>query len=173
MRALSGATLSEIVKPITRPINLIEIVFAAVTYRLSTGPTVTWNAQTWIASGAKVENLQSLVGGAMDGRISLPNTDNAASALVLVDGVADRVCRIYQLYGDGPYSVGDEIKLFEGVCDNAEIDLDRVVINITTERRLSETAPRIYFEAFCTRLPPAGTVISWGGEHYRLEARDG
>lgn len=174
MRTLSTTTDTETAKAITRPIELIELVLASGTYRWSSAGDVSFNGYTWSESGAQVDHLQSLAGGAQQGIISLSNTDNAASALVLADGVADAPITLYQLYGDGPYAADDAVELFSGVCDGApQIGLDRVQISITSAGRAREFAPRIYFEQFCNWIPPAGKVISWGGEHYRLERRDG
>ena len=171
MRTLTAATKTEIERDITRPIYLVELVMATVTYRLSTGPAVSWNGSTWSQSGAQVDDLRAVSGGAQEGRISLPNHDNAASALVLSDGVAGRACRIWQLYGDGPYATNDAVLLFDGECDGADLTIERVSIDLTSSGRIRELSPRLYWEHFCKHIPPAGTVISWGGEHYRLERR--
>lgn len=173
MRTLSTAAAADVVKPITTPFHLVELVMASATYRWSTRGTVSWDSQTWTEAGVMVEGLRNLVGGGMEGAISITNTDNAASALVLADGVADRECRVWQLNGAGPYVLADAVKLFDGVCDGADIGLDRVRIDIITAKRVRETAPRIYFEAFCAHMPAAGTVLAWGGEHYTLENRNG
>lgn len=171
MRDLTAATGTEIARGITRPRYLIELVMENVTYRWSSGSEATWNGQLWTQNGAQVDDLRAVAGGAQEGRISLPNHDNAASALVLSDGINGRACRIWQIYGDGPFATDDAVLLFEGVCDGAELAIERVSIDLTSAGRVNELSPRLYWDMACTHIPPAGTVISWGGEHYRLERR--
>lgn len=174
MRELTEYMDAEIARPITRPLNLIEILLPSVTLRWSTGRTVEWDGDTWTDAGVTLEALRALAGGAMEGMISVRNTELAASGLVLVDGVNDRPCRIWELSGPGPFDPADAVMTFEGVCDGTpDISIERVRIAITSASRVREMSPRIYFEQFCNHIPPAGTVISWGGEHYRLEARGG
>ena len=172
MRTLSTTTNTEVAKPITVPIYLIELVLS-ITYRFSTRGAITWNGFTWVQSGAKVDTLRTTPGGSQEGAISLQNFDNGASSFVLVDGIGDKPCRIWALYGEGPYLVGDAVQLFEGVCDSAELNLDRVVIRVASAGRLREQSPRLYWDQPCNFIPAPGRVFAWGGERYTLEARDG
>lgn len=174
MRTLSTYTTTEIAKAITRPIHLVELVTDATTYRWSSSGDVPYASVTWTGNGVSVEDLRNLAGGGQEGRISLPNIDGAAAALVLGTGIADRVLRIYELAGDGPYTAGDAALLFDGVCDAAtSIDDERVTIDITSAARNMEQSPRILWNLFCNHMPAPGTVIPWAGERYALEPRSG
>lgn len=174
MRTLSSTTSTETAKPITRPIHLVEIVTNTVTYRWSSSNDVTYNSATYTGNGVSVSALRNLAGGGQEGQITLPNIDGAAAALVLSADIADKACRIYELSGDGPYSVGDAVLLFEGVCDCAsDINDERVTIDITSAARNMEQTPRILWNLFCHHMPAAGTVIAWAGERYTLEPRSG
>ncbi len=172
MRDLSETTQAETEKAITSPFYLVEIVMATVTLRLSSSGETAWNGETWAQAGVQVDDLRQVAGGEMEGSISLPNTDLAASALVLADGINDRPCRIRKLYGAGPHAPEDAVLLFDGVCDGApSLSIQRISIEITTRGRINELSPRLRWELFCNHIPPAGTVIPWGGEHFRLEPR--
>lgn len=163
-------TQAETAREITIPRHLIELTVGAAVYRWSTREDVTWSGETWIGVGAQVEDLRTLVGGAMSGRISLPNHDNAMSALVLADGVAGRRVRIWQLYGMGPFTAEDAVLVFSGEADGApDVGETRVSIEIVTEGRALQKAPRLYWDMLFNHIPPAGTVISIGGEHFTLE----
>ncbi len=170
MRALSGPTAAALAGPITRPILLIELSLAPV-QRWSTGGPVTWDGYTWSESGARVEELRELPGAAVEGRISAPNADGALGTLLLSQGATDVPCRIWALYGDGPYALGDAVLLFGGVTDGAEHGL-RVTLDLITAARRRLTAPRLRCAPpLCNHLPPSGTVVSWNGERYALEGR--
>lgn len=169
MRTLSTTTNTEVSKTITRPILLVEISFP-IAYRWATLGDVTWNGYTWTSNGVRVEDIRNLAGGGVEGRISIPNHDNAASALVLGNSIADTPCVIWHLYGDGPYAVADAVELFRGVLDGAEIGLDRVSIGLTSTGRVNEVSPRLFIAPpICNKLPPRGTVLAWAGERYTLE----
>ncbi|MGE0289691.1 MAG: hypothetical protein AB7I42_25625 [Bradyrhizobium sp.] len=172
MRTLTEKTQTDTSGQITRPFYLIELVMASATYRWSSRQTVDWNSQTWTQNGVQVDELRDLAGGAQEGRISLPNHDRAASALVLAERINGRPIRIWQLYGDAPHAIDDAVALFDGYCDGApNVAASRVSIEITSAGMENEDAPRLRWELFSSHIPPSGTVISWGGEHYRLERR--
>lgn len=167
MRALSGTTAAAVSGPITRPLLLIELSLSPV-QRWSTGGAVTWNGYAWSASGARVEDLSELPGAAIEGRISAPNADGALGALLLAQGATDLPCRIWALYGDGPYSEADAVMLFDGVVDGTECGL-RAVMSLITAGRRRLTAPRIRCAApLCNFMPPAGTLLVWNGDRYEL-----
>jgi|GEM_PF-2500812 len=175
MRTLSLNLQTEVARDITTPFAVVEITTnAATVLRFSSRETVTWNAVTWTESGIKVDSLRDLPGGAQEGRLVFQNFDNAASALVLTDGITDAPVKVYLLYGAGPtFAAGDGVQIFEGVCDASDVQLERVTIDITSAGRLRETSPRLYYTSFCHYMPPAGRVLSWGGEHFELISRNG
>lgn len=158
---------------VTAPFMVVELVTPSVTYRWSTGPTIDWQGATWNGIGIEVENLRPVLGGGLEGTISLPNSDGAASAIVLGQRLSDCQVRIWKLYTGAPTDPDDGLALFEGVVDGQEIVGERARIDIVTEGRERELSPRLYFDAFCSHIPPAGTVVSWEGEHYKLEGRNG
>lgn len=174
MRDLTPNQQAETQKASTEPFHLVELQTPTATYRWSSRATAVWRGQEWTGGVVRVDGLAALAGGSAEARISLSNSDNAASALALVDNINDSPCRIYQLYGAAPHADADAALVFAGVVDGVpRIGTARVTIDLLTAGRAMEMSPRLYFELFCSSLPPAGTVISWAGEHYRLEARNG
>lgn len=171
MRDLSERLQSEIAQVVTRPVYLVELSFSVPLY-LSTGGLVAWNGQDWLPSGATVESLHELPGGSITGRLTLANSDRAMGALVLGEGVRDRACRVWQIYGGAPYDSGDAVLRFDGAMDAVEEIGDRVVIALVSAGMSLAWAPRLFWAPpMCNHLPPPGTVLLWNGEKYELEGR--
>ena len=109
----------------------------------------------------------------MEGRISLPNTDNAASAYALNEDLSINEVEILTLYGEAPFAAGDAETVFTGVLDGCLIGPDRVYFDIATAGRKREYGPRvILMPPLCNHLPPNGLRLSWGGEIIELEGRE-
>lgn len=173
MLTLSSTTATEVAKSSTQPFYIVELLFSTP-LRLSSGPTCSWNSQTWTANGVGVRDILQLDGGGQKAVIRLPNTDNSASALVMSDGIVDVGCNIWQLYGAGPYAVGDAVQIFSGVIDSVdEMTLSSVLMQAVSDSARREKSPRIYFDHICRYLPPAGRVLAWNGQYFKLETRNG
>lgn len=163
---------ADVTAPITVPFWLVELEMATATYRWSSRHELDWNGHTWAQSGVQVDTLRDLAGGAQEGTISLPNHDRAASALVLAERINGRPVRIWKLYGQPPYAVGDAILKFSGVADGTpNVAAPRVSIEINGVGLDNQEAPRLLWDLFSNHIPPAGSVISWAGEHFLLERR--
>jgi hypothetical protein len=75
------------------------------------------------------------------------------------------------LYGAGPFASGDAAQLFSGVVDGAEIGSVRATLSLVSSARRRLTGPRIYCQPpLCNHIPPAGKVITWGGEEFQFES---
>lgn len=171
MRTLNPYLQTEVSRAATAPFYLVELVFQSTTLRLSTGRDVSWRGYDWLATGVAVTELTPLEGG-MEGRLSLPNADLGASALVLAEDIHDRPCRIWILYGDGPYGADDAVLLFDGAVDGMEIPPGSLRVELALQSRDAGTAfaPRIFCAPpLCHHAPPVGTVIDWDGERHVME----
>jgi hypothetical protein len=169
---LTSKNVEETTRDRAMPFYVVELVMSTVTYRWSTGREAVWNGQTFVESGVNVEGkLEPQAGGGKIGQISLPNADKAGSALVLGENMNFRPIRIWKLYGAGPYDVEDAVPQFDGVCDGVpDIGDTRVFINLFTNGKHNNESPPLVYDLF-TVPPPAGTVVSWQGEHFTLESR--
>jgi hypothetical protein len=169
-RSLSTRLTTEIGYTVTRPFFLVQITWSGSTSRLSTGGTVTYASQTWQGGTATVEALRTLPGGALEGQLSIGNTDNAIGALALANNLSSCAVVISVLYGTGPWTTGDAEQVFAGVLDGCQITPTRVTFGIVSTGRRREHSPRIYCAPpLCNHLPPAGTKIAWAGEVYELQ----
>lgn len=170
-RTLTSALTTEIGKAVTLPAYFVEIVFATPV-RLSSRGTIAWGGNSWTSWDIRIGGLGQDGGNStQSGTLMLGNTDLTLSALVLVEGVADRAINIWKFYGDAP-GASDPVQIFAGVGDDASIDADSgvVVINVRQQSGRTAYAPRLY----CTKeqgfsyLPAEGAVVTWGGETIRL-----
>lgn len=172
-RTLSSRNQTEVAKTGTIPIYLFELGFD-VPLRLCTYDDVSWNGYTWARAPIALAKLQGTEGGGQTGEIRLGNLDNVYSALILNEGARGRTCKIWQLYGEPTYAVGDGVPLFDGYMDEVPDIDDEVRITIASEAVGTRRTPQITLHPwFGDDLTPPGTVIVWGGDTYILESRDG
>jgi hypothetical protein len=171
MRTLVGSTSSGVAAAVTLPGYFIQIAFATP-LRISTRGTLTWNSLTWTAGDAQVVGLATDGGeSTLEGSLLIGNTDLEIAYLVLDEGVAGRACSIWQFYGDSAPALGDPVKVFEGVCDGADI-LESGPVRITLQQSGGTTlfCPRTYLTAAdgFSFLPTPGQIVTWNSETVHL-----
>jgi len=133
---------------------------------------VSFDGQTWTGGNATLAELRSLPGGAMQGKLSLTNTDNSASALALEHELSESAVEISMLYGMGPWVAADAVQVFSGVIDGARVGSARVMLGLVSRARRGEVGPRIVCaQPLCNHLPPNGVSIAWGGDVVELYSR--
>lgn len=172
-RPLSSALLAAIGGDGTEPGYFVEILFDTPLHLCSRG-TIAWSGTTWTGWDMRVDGLD--VDGAQSsqsGTLVLGNADLSIGALVLGEGVSERTINIWKFYGAAP-DAADAVHVFAGVGDEAAIDPDAGVVQISLALAGGETlyAPRHYItpEQGFSILPAPGTVIPWGGENFVLRA---
>jgi hypothetical protein len=169
-RALTSLITTEIARTVTAPFHLIKIDFPTVA-RLSTGATVAYGGYTWTGGTATLDDLRALPGGALEGSLSISNTNDSIGATVLATDLSDTAVTIWALYGAGPFVSGDALQVFTGVLDGADLTPTRVRLGIVSAGRRRLTGPRLYCQPpTCNHMPPPGTRIVWGGDVYILNA---
>ncbi len=163
MRSLSPGTTAAIQQTITAPGFLVELAWPAIV-RLSSRGTVDWGGQAW--TGGRLGGVT--VGDS--GTIDLINTDLGYSAMVLNHGAADVPVRVWKFYGDTP-GEDDPVLIFEGATDGADIQPGRVRITLAPASHRTLYSPRRFIGPATgfTRLRPAGTRITWGGQTITLD----
>lgn len=161
-RALTGTLPAQVASTITTPAWLVEIAFS-MPLRLSSRGDQSWDGQAWTGGRLGKVALSESSGG-----LEIINTDLAAGALAMNEGVADRPVKVWAFYGDNPTDV---IAVFDGVGDGVEVGPDRIRITLQAENRRALFSPRRFIgpSAGFNRLIPAGTRISWGGQTITLE----
>lgn len=169
MRTLSSALASALGAPVQRPAVLVEIVFSPVK-RWSSFADITWSGQTWLKEDVTLEGLE--VGAlTLSGVLRLGNVDGAAAALVLGQGVQDRVVKLYG-YDAGATGAADVVWLAEAVCTGVQIGPDAVRIELRHRCEFT-LAPRTFVnEADFAPLLPAGTQLKINGQVLTLDRRN-
>jgi len=170
MRTLTPAAAAALGATITRPAMLVEIGFSPAS-RLSTAGDVTWAGQVWSGGQrVRVSGLSADGAGAQSARLEIGNADLAFGALVLGQGVADRVVRIWT--GDAAALADADLALvFDGVVASADVTPERVQMTLTAQGSRTLYSPRRFVGASAgfTSLIPAGTTLRIGATTYTLE----
>lgn len=172
-RTLTAALTTEVTRDVTSPGYLIEIQFSTP-LRLSTRGTMVWSGNTWTTWGAIVRGIATdSQGDESSASIMLWNGDYTLSALVLGEGIANRVVNIWKFYGDSALTVTDPVHVFSGVADDASVNPTNgeVTINLVRVNAAAQFAPRFYItpDNGFSFLPAPGTVIDWDGERFILD----
>ena len=152
---------SGITQQVTIPLYLVELHFSSILY-LSTRQQATYNdgtgINTYLKSGTNVRNVSEK--GVI---VELDNSDGfSGSAIVLGEGVRDKVIRIYAAYGEGSTLGTDDVYLyFEGYMSHvSSIDANKVVIQSSFLSEELAYTPRIYCAPpLCNHIPPTGTKL--------------
>jgi len=165
-RTLSATSTAAIALDHTRPIYLIYMAWDTAsplpTYlRVATwGASISWNSQTWIASGAEIAGI-----GANGGRLQLPmGDDDPWLGLVQTQSAVDRAITVYEYhtnFGVSPIA-SDAVQIFSGVMDGVDIDAGKITISLiesATNKSFPSTSigPPTY-----NWLLPKGTRLFWG-----------
>lgn len=170
-RSLTAAVQTELANAATTPAYFVEILFSTP-LRLSSRETLTWSGNSWLAWDVRVAGLNAdAASSTVDGRLTLGDADNTLAALVLGEGIADRVINVWKFYGSVP-AAADPVQVFAGVGDEADINPDDGQVTIGLVQRGGTTlySPRRYItraEGF-NFLPATGSLLSWNGETIRL-----
>lgn len=162
-RPVSSATDAAIAQTLTRPLTLVELGFSPPV-RLSSREQVVWNSQLWKAASMSV--TVSDRGGSVD----IFNEELLFGQVVLAQGTAGRIARVWQLYGDGPdWTVDDAECQLDGEMGEAEIALR---VRIALKHRPPQRTPRLLFQPpTFNHLPPAGLVIKTAAGTETLQAK--
>jgi len=179
MRTLVGATSSGVAAAVTLPGYLIDIGFSTP-LRISTRGTLTWDSKTWTAADASVGGLSADgAASALNGTIEIGNADtnigglgSTMAGLVLAESVAGKACKIWAFYGDTAPGASDPVKVFEGVCDIADMDPARVRVTLQQSGGRTLFCPRTFLtaDAGFSFLPTPGQIVNFNGEVVRLNA---
>ncbi|HRZ02389.1 MAG TPA: hypothetical protein P5024_12590 [Burkholderiaceae bacterium] len=169
MRTPSSALAAALGAPVQRPAFLVEIGFATP-WRASTYATVSFNALQWTAADVRLQALAFDVGRAR-GTIVVGNHDGAMAALVLAEGISDKVIKIWG-YDAAATATADFVQLGEARGGAAQITPTAVAIGLRGPGEYL-TCPRTLVgpAAGVNTLLPAGVVLRIADNEYRLERR--
>jgi hypothetical protein len=164
-RTVSATISAAVAENTTQPIYLIRMGWTAaspdINRRIATwGADLSWNSETWEASGADVKRLNA--GG---GTLTLPNGDNDPwLALVTAQIPKGRTIDVYEYHTDFTASpiTSDATILLSGVMEDCEITQEVITISfieglLNKSFPISSIDPTVY-----TNLISAGNRIYWG-----------
>jgi len=159
MRIFSTNTEGEITKTITRPVFIIELGFSTP-LRLCSRGAITYDSNSYAAATLKVEIKNK--------RLQIYNQNLSYSATFVGQLTAGISCKIWQLYGEAPFSAGAADLIFNGELGGATIG-EWVAINLLPHAVVY--APRLYATApTFNHIPPAGIEIATPYGLYVLES---
>lgn len=160
-RTVSSIITAAVAQDVTQPIYLVYMAWDTPQRIAVWDQNISWNSQTWVASGAGIKSLSS-----ERGTLTLPNGDGDAwLALVNSEVPLDRVIEIYEHHTstDSP-SGSDAELLFAGRMDGATISGIEISINLVEGRTnkgfpASSIGPPIY-----NYLLPVGSKLYWSND---------
>lgn len=156
MRTFSTNTESEITNTVTRPLFLFEMAFATP-LRLSSRETLTWNANSYTAANIQYQG----------NRLRFYNESFNYSSRFLTEKTAGIGCKIWQLYGEGPFAVADADLIFDGALGEASVG-EYIEVNLVDNPVLF--GPRLFpVEPTFNHIPPDGTEFTTPTGVYRIE----
>lgn len=171
-RSLTTTTNTEVSKTITKPHTLVKISYPSPLYYCSSGD-LTWNSITWVSQDFKVSQFSPDNG---TGTLTIGDVSGVFGALYLQYGIADIPIKIWLLYGDGPWSSGDEELLFDGIGDSSSwIPGKTLSIKLLPVSSFNMFAPwyTICKNLGFNHLPVEGQIVHWEDEVYTLGRDDG
>lgn len=171
-RTISATVEVAVNQPITAPGYLVEIEFSTP-LRLSSRGNLNVLGNDWQRWGVGVTGIGvDSTSSMQSGSLNIANTDLIISTLVLEEGIADRPIHIFKFYGETPEDE-DVILLFDGVGGETSIDTSSPLIKVSLRQARDgvQFAPAKYItvDQGFSMLPPAGTVIEFGGQTYILQ----
>jgi len=168
MKTLTPALITELALSVTRPGYLVQLGYSAALY-LSTMGDISYAGQAWSGANVKLSGISADGAGAGKASITLGNSDGAYGALVLNEGASDIDVVIWAIYA-GATTTGDAVQVFSGVTDGADIDADKVTLQLASQKNKTLYCPRVFIsKPTFNFLQPAGTKIVVGNETFTLE----
>jgi hypothetical protein len=175
-RALVGTTSTGVTAGASgsaagEPGYLVEILFPTP-LRLSTRGQVAWSGQTWLPWRVSVQGLTvDAQGSESTGSLVIGNADYSISALILLNGIAQRGVNIWKFYSATP-GASDPVQIFAGLADAASFDPANRNVSVTLGQANTRAldAPRFYITAEngFNFVPAPGSFIDWDGERFEL-----
>lgn len=156
MRTFSANTESEITNTVTRPLFIFELDFSTP-LRFSSRETLTWNANSYQAANVSFKA----------NRLTFFNENFNYSSNFIAEKTAGIGCRIWQLYGEGPFAVADADLIFDGALGEASVG-EYIDVSLVDNPVLF--APRLFpVEPTFNHIPPDGTEFTTPTGVYRIE----
>ena len=159
-RTVSATITTATAAAVTTPVYLIRMGWTTERRICTWDQNITWNSETWTASGASIEGLK-----AEGGRLVLPNGDGDPwLALVHSELALDRTVQVYEhhTYRDVSPNTTDAVLLFSGRMDSVRIKDIQIEIDLIEGRKNKGFPPGSLGPPTYNWLLPPGTRLIWG-----------
>jgi hypothetical protein len=165
-RDTSSDTQTAVAQKVTTPPLLIFMDWASPLRVATWDSDITWNAQTWIASGVRGENINST-----GGQLILPNdTDFSVSPQVnfwldrIAEDPLDLAVQVYQYNINKTVSpwISDAEEIFNGIMDRSEVTLRGIRIRLVESRQAKAFPPTSIEPPVYNWLLDIGDRLHWG-----------
>ena len=170
-RSVPAVVSAAVAQDATRPIYLIRMGWTLaspdVTRRIATWPAnISWNSETWTASGAEVRSLT-----AQGGSLRLPNGDDDPWLnLVSTDVARGKTISIYEYHtSTGSPAGSDATILFSGLMDAVDVTPSDITISFIENLQNKRFPPTSITTAVYTELLAAGQRLYWGPDVVMVE----
>ncbi|MBK8872361.1 MAG: hypothetical protein IPN19_15345 [Elusimicrobia bacterium] len=163
-RTLDSAALAAIAAPVTSPGYLVAFTSGAAILRYSSRGEVTHDGATWLG-GARIQRQSPT-----DWTLFMPNTDNAASAIVLGDALEQATVSVWAYLANAVPA--QSVLLFTGYVNQViRVTTKSVEMSLASVSLGRSRLPDIILAPpLLNYMPPPGTAITWGGKLYYLES---
>jgi len=163
-RTTNTTILTAIAKDATRPAYLIRIGFATEKRAATWDSDISFNGETWTASGIEVGNL-SRASVSLD----FPLGDGDPwMALFHAENARGIVVNIYQHYTDLTSSPQTgAILMFTGIMDEA-VMTDKIKVSVQEKSRVISFPPDSVGPPKFTHFLQSGTTITWAGDTLKV-----
>lgn len=160
-RTLSATVSAAVAEETTQPVYLIDMAWDTPVKAATWDTNISWNGDTWIASGLHVTGLS-----ANGGSLIMPKGDSDPwLALVMGEIPRNRTISVYEYHTDFTVSpnVSDAQLLFSGYMDGAVIGTSIRVTLI--ESAIKKAFPPTDIDRpIYTHLLSSGTVLRYGND---------
>lgn len=159
-RTLPSTVSSAITSDATAPVFLVKLGFATPQYVATWDANISWDGNTWVASGINVSRLS-----ASGATVEFPNgNDDTWLSTILSEGARGKTIEIYEHHTDTTASPQtDAVLVFTGVMDSVSIG-DRVKVKVLESSQSKVFPPASVDEDTFTYLLSTGQKISWGSD---------
>ena len=160
-RALSATITAAVAADDTRPIYLIRMAWASEVRVATWQSNITWNSETWQASGVQVISLDA--GG---GVLEFPIEDTGPwLSLVLNETPRNRAVEIYEHHTNYAVSpaVSDAVLVFSGVMDEAQI-AGNIRVAIVESSQAKGFPPTSIDRPVYNYMLASGQHVRWGND---------
>jgi len=163
-RTVSAVVAAAVAQHATKPVYLIWMDWDAASptppYRVATwDDDISWNSQTWVASGAEVNGLN-----ATGGSLRLP-IDGPWLSLVMNQVPRERSIEVYEYHTSTASPAGSDAELiFAGMMDEATITDGGIRISLIEGRKNKAFPPTSIGPSTYNHLLAKGTRLYWADD---------